>query len=134
MPVRVQQQPQHSASNNLTNPTTTTTTTAYSLRRDSPASSKGDDSSTSSISLGENGFRFWASDSTTKGEGDSDDTNGVVEGRQRKRLQKSHPETNNLPRSKPSLREPRSPQKVARSHRNDQKPLITRGQDHSLKS
>ncbi|KAG0131672.1 hypothetical protein HOY82DRAFT_331171 [Tuber indicum] len=108
MPVRVQQQPQHSASNNLTNPTTTTTTTAYSLRRDSPASSKGDDSSTSSISL--------------------------ADGRQRKRLHKSHQETNNLPRSKPSLREPRSPRKVARSHRNDQKPLITRGQDYSLKS
>ncbi|PWW78323.1 hypothetical protein C7212DRAFT_199469 [Tuber magnatum] len=134
MPVRVQQQPQHSASNNLTNPTTTTTATAYSLRRGSPASSKGDDSSTSSISLGENGFRFWASTSAAKGEGDSDDINGVADGKQRKRLQKSHPETNNLPRSKPSLREPRSPQKVARSYRNDQKPLITRGQDYSLKS
>ncbi|KAH0611144.1 uncharacterized protein H6S33_011571 [Morchella sextelata] len=108
MPVRVSQQPP--TSNNLSNSstTTTTTTTTYSLRRDSPASSRGDDSSTSSISL---------------------------DGRQRKRLNKTTSESHTLPRSKPSLREPRSSPKTTtttttqRAQRHEQKPISNKTSD-----
>lgn len=124
MPVRVsQQQP---TSNNLSNSshtttTTTTTTTTYSLRRDSPASSRGDDSSTSSISLGMNGHRG-------RGKKEGGLSNNVAspaaDGRQRKRLHKTNPEPHNLPRSKPSLREP--PPKTQRAQRHEQKPMSSK--------
>lgn len=46
----------------------------------------------------------------------------AADGRQRKRLHKTNPEPHNLPR-KPSLREPRSPPKIQRTQRHEQKPV-----------
>lgn len=135
MPVRVSQQPP--TSNNLSNSstTTTTTTTTYSLRRDSPASSRGDDSSTSSISLGMSGHHYPSAGRRDEG-GDLLTLICVVDGRQRKRLNKTTSDSHTLPRSKPSLREPRSSPKTTtttttsqRALRHEQKPMSNKALD-----
>lgn len=48
----------------------------------------------------------------------------AADGRQRKRLHKTNPEPHNLPRSKPSLREP--PPKTQRVQRHEQKPMSSK--------
>ncbi|KAI5853796.1 hypothetical protein BZA05DRAFT_425160 [Tricharina praecox] len=87
MPVQVsrQHQPQPHHSNHSSTSLNNAATSSYSLHRESPASSRDDASSTSSLSI-------------NKGNGE--------DGRQRKRLQKTA-ESTTLPR-KSSLREPRS--------------------------